>query len=131
VKNWPLVEEAIEAKIDDQVEFVRWWDERVRPAGRRAIIADREIISADDAEASTGVTPKQVSRWRKKLKDPKKYREAMIIAAFRKAELVPETGGRGADGSTHHRESEGVQASDTLLAAATLPEPGHFNGQPS
>ena len=30
IGDWPLVEDAADAKIADQIEFVRWWDENVR-----------------------------------------------------------------------------------------------------
>ena len=34
--DWPLLEQAIDAKIEQQVEFVRWWDATVnRPGGAR------------------------------------------------------------------------------------------------
>ena len=29
VKDWPLLTDAVDAKIEDQAEFVRWWDEKV------------------------------------------------------------------------------------------------------
>jgi hypothetical protein len=29
VKDWPTLETAVEAKIEDQREFVRWWKETV------------------------------------------------------------------------------------------------------
>ena len=36
IRDWPMLEEAIEAKLEDQAEFVRWWDETVTPGqGRR------------------------------------------------------------------------------------------------
>jgi hypothetical protein len=27
VKDWPLLEQAVEAKIEEQAEFVEWWGE--------------------------------------------------------------------------------------------------------
>ena len=36
VKDWPSLETAVEKKMEDQAEFVRWWDENVqRPGGNR------------------------------------------------------------------------------------------------
>lgn len=91
VRNWPLVEEAIDLKIEDQAEFVGWWDEKVGKGwgGDRGKVTDRVTLSREDAEASTGITRMQVSRWRKHLRDKPKYRERMIEAAFRKADLTP------------------------------------------
>jgi hypothetical protein len=72
-----------DAKIEDQEEFVRWWNENVRRAGNSAlhpINADRSFLTREDAEASTGIRQQQVSRWRKRLADKPKYRERLIFA---------------------------------------------------
>lgn len=34
VKDWPLLEEAVEVKIQNQREFVKWWDDNVRANAR-------------------------------------------------------------------------------------------------
>lgn len=34
VKDWPLLEQAVEAKIQNQAEFVKWWDANVRGKGQ-------------------------------------------------------------------------------------------------
>ena len=34
VKDWPLLEQAVEQKIEDQRQFVEWWDANVRDAWR-------------------------------------------------------------------------------------------------
>lgn len=90
IKNWPLVEDAIDQKIDEQEEFVRWWRERVTPdKGKRSDLhADRGVSSATRAEELTGITQQQVSRWRSKLKDRPNYRGSLLSAAFKKAGLV-------------------------------------------
>ena len=31
VKDWPSLETAVEKKMEDQTEFVRWWTEKVTP----------------------------------------------------------------------------------------------------
>ena len=49
----------------EQTEFVRWWDETVgRPGGdRQSIVSDRAtMLSADEAEALTGLDKVQVSQ---------------------------------------------------------------------
>jgi phage N-6-adenine-methyltransferase len=92
VQDWPLVIEAIDAKIDDQREFVRWWDECIgvrHGAGRgNKKNAERGSFSAPNGSAQTGITQQQVSRWRKSLKDVAKYRERLILAIRRKADLA-------------------------------------------
>ncbi len=33
IKDWSMLEAAIDKMLDDQTEFVRWWDENVRKKG--------------------------------------------------------------------------------------------------
>ena len=83
VKDWPLLEKAIDAKVEEQEEFVRWWRETVTPGhgGDRGKIPDRGSWSSEKAEELTGITPQQVSRWKEKLKDTPGYRGALMSAA--------------------------------------------------
>lgn len=78
VKDWPTLEAAIDQKLEEQAEFVRWWDERVgvnHGAGRgNKNNADPRCFSRSDAEALTGITQQQVSKWRKALRDWDAYR---------------------------------------------------------
>ena len=57
---------AIDKKIEEQTEFVRWWKETVtvRHGGDRSSpqIAG---LAMKDAEELTGISQQQVSRWRK------------------------------------------------------------------
>lgn len=85
IRDWPLLEQAVEAKIDEQAEFVRWWDERVRPAGQGIVAGSATFLSTDDAERLTGFDKKRVSRIRKRLKDPDIYRQQLYGAAWKKA----------------------------------------------
>ena len=34
VRDWPMLEAAIEQKMKDQTEFIQWWKENVRDRGR-------------------------------------------------------------------------------------------------
>lgn len=86
IQDWPMMEQAIDEKIADQDEFVRWWAEKVRRPGQ-GNNAERGYLSTEVAEAQTGVTQQLVSRWRKRLQDKGKYRDRLVDAAYRKAEL--------------------------------------------
>ena len=33
VRDWPTLEKAVETKMEDQAEFVRWWEATVRRKG--------------------------------------------------------------------------------------------------
>jgi phage N-6-adenine-methyltransferase len=100
LKDWPLLEQAVDAKIEDQKEFVRWWDEHVSVGhgGDRSKNAARAFLKRD-AENETGIRQDQVSRWRARLADEFKYRERQIQAAFRKAELGPAFNFRASTGA--------------------------------
>lgn len=89
---WPQLEAAIDAKIEDQAEFVSWWDTHVLRkggVGGHTDNADHALLSREDAERQTNVMQQQVSRFRKRHNNKTKYRESMILAAYRKADLLP------------------------------------------
>jgi hypothetical protein len=85
-EDWPLLEEAVDVKIENQRRLVEHWRETVTPnrGTRTDLNADRRF-SVADAERLTGFTQQQVSRWRKHLKDPEKYRLRILGAAYRAA----------------------------------------------
>ena len=86
VKDWPSLETAVEKKMEDQTEFVRWWAETVRPGGRPTkTSADPRWLSQEDAESHTEIAHQQVSKWRRRLKEPEKYRDMLFGAAYAKA----------------------------------------------
>jgi phage N-6-adenine-methyltransferase len=94
MKDWPLLEQAVDAKMAEQAEFVRWWDENVRRKGGERWIDPAERgnqgMALDEAQKRTLISNQQVSRWRKSLEAADKYREKLIQAAYRKAGLEPE-----------------------------------------
>lgn len=73
---------AVDLKLDEQEEFVRWWAETVgvrHGLNRHSVEnADRGSLEKDDAEALTGISQQQVSRWRKKLQKREEYRAALL-----------------------------------------------------
>ena len=59
VKDWPLLERAVEEKVAEQAEFVRWWTETVganHGAGRGKKNADLGSFSAEEAERQPGIS---------------------------------------------------------------------------
>lgn len=89
MNDWPLLRTAAEAKVNEQAEFVAWWDSAVgvrHGLNRHSLeSADRGTLGMAEAETQTGIANQQVSRWRKKLQDPDKYIEAICGAAWRAA----------------------------------------------
>jgi len=89
IKDWPLLEKAIDQKMQDQASFVKWWEEKVtvrHGAGRgNKKSADHGTFSMGDAEELTGISNQQVSNWRRRLKEPDKYRAMLYGTAYQKA----------------------------------------------
>lgn len=97
IKDWPTLETAVEKKIEDQTEFVRWWEENVRPNTRPKTNADQRYLTVAQAETQTGITQQQVSKWGQRLKDYEQYRDLLYGHAYRKAmALKGQTDQRGA-----------------------------------
>jgi hypothetical protein len=45
MKDWPLLEQAVEAKIEEQAEFVEWWSESVRGrASVQIVLKGRHVV---------------------------------------------------------------------------------------
>jgi hypothetical protein len=84
VKNWPTLEIAVDQKIEDQREFVDWWDDNVRGRGERANVADRGHF-VEDAEKLSGITKQLVSRWRRLLEDTEAYRRRLFGPSYKEA----------------------------------------------
>ena len=70
------------------IEFVRWWGETVTPnkGGDRQKGEKRgTALFVSEAESLTDLTQQQVSKWRRRLKDPESYRAMLFGAAYHKA----------------------------------------------
>ena len=57
-------EAAIEKKMEDPTEFVRWWGDVVQAANRPKTVAERGQLSVEQAQDHTSITKQQVSKWR-------------------------------------------------------------------
>lgn len=91
VKDWPLLEDAVDAKLNDQAEFVQWWQEHVSPlkggdrkSGHQSP-RPATLISADQATTETSIKKQQVEKWKRRLREPEKYRAMLYGAAYAKA----------------------------------------------
>lgn len=89
VKDWPTLEVAIDKKLEDQTEFVGWWDKTLTPnKGGDRVSKNQKLRPAllvEDAEDVTSISHQQVSKWRRRLKDAVKYREMLFGTAYHKA----------------------------------------------
>lgn len=66
------VERAIASQVAEQFEFVAWWGKHVRGPGK-SNSRRPGVIDAEAAEAATGISNQQVSKWRKRQKDAEGY----------------------------------------------------------
>jgi phage N-6-adenine-methyltransferase len=87
LKDIPLLERAIDEKIDQQREFVAWWRANVTPRHRPGrggveLNADQRLVSKADAQSRTGITQQQVSKWAKRLAKESEYRAALFGAFY-------------------------------------------------
>lgn len=87
VKDWDLLERAVDAKVDEQSEFVAWWDANVgiRQDNRKPVTDRVTGLPVDEAERLTGFDKMAVSRIRNRLKNPETYRAQLFGAAYKKA----------------------------------------------
>ena len=68
-----MLEAAIDQKMEDQAEFVRWWAENVKKRGKRGKGKTNEknstgprYLFVEDAERLTDIKHQQVSKWRRR-----------------------------------------------------------------
>jgi len=104
VRDWKLLEDAVDAKMGEQQAFVAWWDDHVRSPDNQPKISGREIIGRAEAEDRGGFSAVQMSQWRTSLKDTDKYRERQILAAMRKTGI----GAGGISAAAHPARPRGV-----------------------
>jgi ParB family chromosome partitioning protein len=93
LQDWPQLEAAVDFIIDEQASFVEWWDQTIgvrRGLNRHTLDnADRGSLSVAAVEAEDGIRQQEVSRWRKDIAKPDRYRERLIQAGYRAAHLIP------------------------------------------
>jgi hypothetical protein len=135
MQDWVLLEEAINEKIEQQQEFVVWWNEKVgvrHGAGRgNKNNSERNSFSRADAEKLTGILQPQVSRWRKRLEYPDRYRDRILAAARRAAELMAAANHRaeGTGDNEWFTPAEYVEAARLVLEAIDLDPATHPKAQ--
>jgi len=120
IKDWPLLEKAIDAKIEQQREFVEWWREKVSPnrggdrKSQNQVPRSAHLIARDDAEKLTEITHHQVSKWATRLKREADYRLALYGAAYR---LAMAEGGAGVLETLNTGDMEGYTPAREVEAA--------------
>ena len=121
LRDWPLLEAAVDHKIGEQAEFVRWWQQHVtvnKGGDRKSkdqIPRSADLIAMVDAEKQTGIKNQLVSKWAKRLQDIPKYRALLFGAVWRK--VMAEKGQSDERGTFNTGEYEWYTPAQYLDAA--------------
>ena len=71
IKDWPMLEGAVDAKIEEQRKFIAWWTGNVREGGRPSEkpAENAADLPRSEAERLTGMPHQRVSDLGKRIKD--------------------------------------------------------------
>jgi len=94
IRDWPALEKAVDAKIEEQIRFVAWWKGSVAHGGGSKN-RERGSYSLRDAEHLTGMSQQRVSDLTKRLALPAKYRERLLGSGYFAAFLASVENVRG------------------------------------
>jgi ParB family chromosome partitioning protein len=89
IKDWPTLEAAVDAKIEEQRKFVGWWGVTIRSQGEARKKENRVLgfLSVPEAEDLTGMKQQRVSDLGTRLDDVDDYRQRLLGASYRAAML--------------------------------------------
>jgi phage N-6-adenine-methyltransferase len=89
MRDWVALREAIDLQIKWQKQHVAWWHANVRTDGRPWPENNRPrsapVIPRAEAEAQTGISHQQVSRWHQRLANEESYKARLFGSAYRVA----------------------------------------------
>jgi hypothetical protein len=91
IKDWAMLEQAVDAKIAEQIKFIAWWyaNVSINYGGDRKHhqVSGSRYLPYREAERLTGMKQPRISELRQRLQHPDEYRLHLLGAAYRAAML--------------------------------------------
>lgn len=90
IKDWPKLEAAVDAKLDECLKFVAWWKANVsdKGGGNPTVPRSRDgALRMKDAEDLTGMANQRVSDLARDLSNIEKFRDYLLGTEYRAAYL--------------------------------------------
>lgn len=120
IQDWDSLVEAIEEQLAEQSAFVAWWDSQEKQRGANQNIRDRSDTNVQIIEKQTGISRKQVSRWRKFLKNAEQYGQSLYDAAYAKAMIAAKNHRAGSGEDEWQTPLEYIEAARSVLGSIDL-----------
>lgn len=127
IRDWPLLERAVDEKIEEIDQFVKWWKRHVTIRQSQGDNQHRSVatppptsIPADDATKQTGISKDQVKRWSNRLKEPEKFRVMLYYPAHRKAFGEASQPNQQSLSPEHYTPAEYIEAARMVLGGFDL-----------
>jgi phage N-6-adenine-methyltransferase len=101
IRDWPVLEKAVDEKLTEQIKFVAWWKGHVTGQGTRTDLNrdPGESLPMRKAEEVTGMKQQRVADLRKRLRKPDKYRQHLLGTEYFAAFLAAVSNLRGTTGT--------------------------------